>query len=353
MAFPRIVLARSVCAALAVLLVGEHAMAGEKEGFIAAAPQDQRFATVTHQAMASPFEIILYPPTPDMQSEEVNHLAEPAFAAIDLLDARLSNWKPDSELSKVNREAADHPVEVGGELMRTLIFSREAFQRTHGIFDVTVGPLLDLWGFYRKEGHLPKDEEIKAALDKVGFDKVLIDESKKTVQFKTPGMYIDFGGIGKGLALDWAAQALRDQGVKSALLNAGSSSLVAIGTPPGEPGWKVRIRSPYNSNSAEILAEVTIANESLSSSSASEKFFMLEGKKYGHIFDPRTGKPSESGVLSATAIAPTGAMSEVLTKEFFVTGVEGTKTFCREHPEVRALLVVDEAGAPKVIRINL
>lgn len=352
MVLSRIVLARGVCATLAVLLVGGRAMSGAQEGFTTASPRDQRFATVTHQAMGSPFEIILYPPTPDMQSEEVNHIAEPAFAAIDLLDARISNWKPDSQLSKVNREAAGHPVEVGGELMQTLLRSQEAFQQTHGVFDVTVGPLIELWGFYRKEGRLPKDEELRAALAKVGFDKVIIREDEKTVQFKVPGMYIDFGGIGKGLALDWAAQSLRDQGVKSALLNAGSSSLLAIGTPPGEPGWKVRIRSPYNSNSSDHLAEVVISNESLSTSSGSEKFFVLEGKKYGHIFDPRTGKPSE-GVLSATSIAPTGALSDVLSTAFFVMGVEGTRTFCREHPEVRALLVVDEAGAPKVIRINL
>ncbi len=327
-------------------------MAKGEDGFITQAPKDQRFATITHEAMGSPFELILYPPTADMQSEEVAHLAESSFAAIDLLDARISNWKQDSQLSKVNREAGDHPVEIGGELMQALQRSQEAFQQTHGAFDVTVGPLLQLWGFYRKEGRLPKDDEIKVALEKVGFDKLIIREDAKTVQFKTPGMSVDFGGIGKGLALDWAAQSLRDAGVKSALLNAGSSSLLAISSPPGEPGWKVAIRSPYNSNSAERIAEVVISNESLSTSSVSEKFFVLEGKKYGHIFDPRTGKPSE-GVLSATSIAPTGALSDVLSTAFFVLGVEGTRAFCREHPEVRALLVVDEAGTPKVIRINL
>lgn len=306
--------------------------------------------TVRRTAMGAEFQIVLYPPSPDMYVEEVTHITDAAFEAIENLEKQISTWRPDSRTSRINRLAAEEPIETSQELIRLLETSRRISRETGGAFDVTVGPLLELWGFYKKEGHLPKQDEVREALGKVGLEKVEVDENAQTVHFLRPGMRLDFGGIGKGLALDYAAQILKEQGVKSAVLHAGTSTVVAIGRPKDGVGWTVRIRSPYN-DTDEYLDEVQISDESLSSSSGSEKFFELEGKRYCHIFDPRTGWPVE-GVLSATAIAPTGVESDALSTAFFVMGREKTEAYCKAHPKIRAIIVIPENGAAKPIRIN-
>jgi thiamine biosynthesis lipoprotein len=302
-----------------------------------------------HDAMGCEFSIIVYPPDPKMKQEEMTHITDAAFEAVDGLEKRISEWQPDSYTSKINEHAGERPVETTPELMQLLVHSRHYWQDSKGIFDVTVGPLVALWGFYRKEAHLPTDQEVNDARAKVGMDKVELDEVANTVHFKVPGMRLDFGGIGKGLACDRAANVLKEEGVTCALVNSGTSSVVAIGAPPGTPGWTIRIRSPYNKE--EHVEELTIKDESLSTSSGSENFFEIDGKRYCHIFDPRTGKPVE-GRLSGTSIAPTGEESDALSKVFFVLDIESAKAYCASHPKVRAVVLVLDNGAVKPVRIN-
>lgn len=311
---------------------------------------DVLLATFEHMAMGTRFECTLAAPEPGMQVEELRHLADEAFAVIDTIERRISKWREDSETSRINRRAAEEAVAASSPLIDLLLEVKRIHLATDGAFDVTVGPLLDLWGFYTREGHLPSDEEITAALAKVGLDKVTVDENAQTVRFAVPGMRLDFGGIGKGLALERAANVLRSLGVKSALLNSGSSTVEAIGAPPGMSGWTIRIRNPYN-NEAEHIAEVRINNESLSTSSSTENFLELDGKKYGHIFDPKTGWPV-SGLLSATVIGPGGMETDALSTAFFVMGEVKVREYCAAHPEYRAILVLSENGAPRVVRIN-
>lgn len=308
------------------------------------------FVTARHQAMGTEFVFTLWPPSPEMGLDDVRRVAELAFEMIDGLERRISNWIPESHISRINQFAGHRPVETTQEMIALLLTCRHFHRESGGAFDVTVGPLLDLWGFYRNEGVIPDNAAIEEALAKVGMDKVEIDEEKQRVRFATPDMRIDFGGIGKGLALDRAAYILREQGVKSAILHGGTSTVVVIGTPPDGSDWKVRVRSPYNDINKH-LDEVVIRNESLSTSSGSEKFFELEGRRYCHIFDPRTGRPVE-GVLSVTVIAPTGVESDALSTAFFVMGLEQTKAYCRAHPGIRAVFVVSDAGALKPVRVN-
>ena len=321
---------------------------------VALAADDVKPVTVRHFAMGTEYRITLYPPSKDMFEEEITHITDEAFAAIDSLEKKISNWIPDSQLSKVNQHAGEGPWKTSEEIINLLLKSKQYYVDSEGGFDVTVGPLLDLWGFYRNDGrlsqgHLPKDAELQEALAKVGFNKLEIDEAAATVHFKAPGMRVDFGGIGKGLALDRAAEVLRSLDVKSALLDSGTSSVVAIGTPPGQAGWTVRIRSPYNKQ--EYVDEVTLSDESLSSSSDSENYVEIDGKKYGHHFDPRTGKPIE-GVLGVTSFAPKGVDSDALSTTFFVMGLDKVKAYCKAHPANRAIVVVSEGGALKPVRIN-
>jgi thiamine biosynthesis lipoprotein len=176
---------------------------------------------------------------------------------------------------------------------------------------------MKVWGFYKGTGHLPHRAEILGALTNVGYRNILLDASHSTVSFARQGVELDPGGIGKGYAVDRMADILRKDGVSAALVSASGSSIYAMGAPPGEAGWKVRIRDPKNE--AKTVEEVTLKNESMSTSGNYEKFFWAEGRIYSHIMDPRTGYPSQ-GMLSASVITPLTLDSEAWTKPYFING---------------------------------
>jgi thiamine biosynthesis lipoprotein len=304
-----------------------------------------------HAAMGTRFALTLVAPSPAFGTEEMRPAAEEAWLDLDALEGRISNWRTDSEVSRLNQSAAAGPVSVGPDVLSMLQAAKALHAATGGVFDPTVGPLLDLWGFYRKAGRLPADAELREALALVGLDKVRIDAVRGTVAFDREGMRLDFGGIGKGLALDRIAERLRAQGYHNALLDAGTSTVLALGAPPGEAGWTVDIRNPYTEKTAAV-DRVLLRDEALSTSAAYENFLELDGRRYGHILDPRTGLPVDDRVLSATAIAPTAMESDALSTAFFALGLEGVRAYCAERPEVRAIMVVEELGHPKPVRIN-
>ncbi len=306
-----------------------------------------------HIAMAAELEFILYGADATTEPEALLAAGRDAFAAVDALEQRISRWQPSSQTSLINRGAAERPVTVGSDLIEILLRARHFYETTDGVFDVTVGPLLSLWGFYRELSALPDEAVVKQTLQKVGLNHVKLDIKARTVFFERPGMYLDFGGIGKGLALDRAAVVLREQGVQSARLSIGTSTLVALGAPPDAAGWTVDLRSPYNSNDDAHFATVNIRDESLSTSSGAERYVELDGKRYSHILDPRTGMPARSDVISATAIAPTGVESDALSTAFFVMGLEATRAYCKQHPHVRAILLIESGDAPETVYVNI
>ena len=254
----------------------------------------------------------------------------------------------------MNREAGDKPVVVAPDLFSLMVTSKRYWEETGGVFDVTVGPLLKLWGFYGKKGGVPSPDEIRQSLELVGMNRVQLNRADHSVKFERPGMRVDFGGIGKGLAVDRAAAILKDKGIRSGRISGGTSSIIVWGAPPQGGGWTIDIRDPYVSGDVNRppLAKVVIHDEALSTSSNSEKFIEMNGKKYGHIFDPRTGMPAETNIVTATSIAPTGIESDAITKAFFILGVECAKDYCKRHPKCRALLIVDHDGKPEVVKIN-
>jgi len=328
---------------IATMLLALHALCVAAE-----APELPR-VQLEHQAMGTAFEVILYGPTPESDPEALAGYAQEAFAGIDALEQEISTWREGSATSRVNRHAAEGPVPVPRSVLRMLLRSKEVYRDTDGVFDVTVGPLLAVWGKYAHDPREPGPDEIAKALANVGLDKVELDESAGTVRFTKEGMCLDFGGIGKGLALDRAAGILRARGVTSALLHGGTSSIVAVGAPPGHAGWEVHL-GPFDDRYPQIET-VVIRDESLSSSSAYEKPLAGREGKRSHIFDPRTGQPV-ADVLGASAIAPTGMESDALSTAFFVMGREQTEHYCQTHPSVRAIVVVAEGDAPKAIRIS-
>lgn len=295
----------------------------------------------THEAMATRFEFRVYAASTEQDEAELGRVADQAFAAIDDLERRISAWLPDSQTTYLNNHAAERPTRVAPDILDLLSYVQKVHRETDGAFDPTVGPLIKLWGFYKGQGCLPTCAELEAALACVGMQRVSVDRAARTVSFARRGMRLDFGGIGKGLALDRAAEVLKAHGVSAALLEGGTSTVVALGAPPDQPGWTVRIRDPYNKD--KHIDEVVLRDASLSTSGGNEKFFELDGKRYCHIFDPRTGRPIE-GMLSATAIAHTGTQSDALSTAFFVMGCERTRAYCRAHPDVRAILIPEPEG---------
>lgn len=333
---------RWLVTAAVLVLAGGYAHAEDDNGGF---PQ----AYVVHEAMNADFEFWINGNSKSTDVDYLRGLGDEAFHAVEELNNEINYWVPGSEISQVNREAANGPAHCSDDLFALLLSCRKTWEETSGAADITVGPLVELWGFYKKQGHFPKPDELRAALDKVGMDKVAFDEQAHTVRFTKPGMRFDLGSVGKGLAIDRAANVLRQHGIKSALLSAGTSSIVAIGAPPGKAGWTAKIRGPYNREDA--IDEVLLKDGSLSTSAGYERFFDLDGKKYCHIFDPKTGMPAE-GVISVSVLAPTGLQTDSLDTGFFVLGLKGTEKYCKAHPEVRVVVISDNQGRPEPVRFN-
>ncbi|HSW49624.1 MAG TPA: FAD:protein FMN transferase [Bryobacteraceae bacterium] len=264
-------------------------------------------------AMGTTFIVIAYAEDQTVLEQGV----EAAFGEVRRLDRVLSNYRSESEWTRMNREAAQRPVEVSPELFSLLEYCAEVNRQSEGTFDISVGPLMRVWGFLRDTGRLASKAEVAGALEKVGFTKVVLDARNRTVRFLKPGVELDPGGIGKGYAVDRMVDKLKEQGVESALISAGSSSIYGLGTPPQDTGWTVKIRHPRSYK--ETVAELKLNNESMSTSGDYEKFFEADGKMYSHIMDPRTGYPAK-GVLSVSVTAPRTLTSEAWTKPFFVQG---------------------------------
>jgi thiamine biosynthesis lipoprotein len=230
-------------------------------------------------------------------------------------------------------------VAVTQEMFDLLAACVEYSRESEGAFDITVGPLMKVWGFYKGTGRLPHRAEIQGAMERVGYRNIVLDATHRTVRFTKEGAELDPGGIGKGYAVDRMVDVLKKYGIQTALVSASGSSIYGLGTPPDEKGWKVEIRDPKNEKKS--VAEVYLKNESMSTSGNYEKFFRAEGRIYSHIMDPRTGWPAQ-GVLSVSAITPRTIDSEAWTKPLFVNGpVWASKHkpaglrafFCEDTPE--------------------
>jgi thiamine biosynthesis lipoprotein len=266
-------------------------------------------------AMGTTYTIALY----GADRFEMDASMDAAFDEVRRLDDLLSNYKADSEWSRVNREAAKGPVRVSEELYSLLQQCIDYSRQSEGAFDITVGPLMKIWGFYKGSNRIPHRAEIRTALERMGWQNIKLNAAERTVRFLRP-IEIDPGGIGKGYAVDRMVAALRSRGIASGIISAGRSSIYAIGAPPNEPrGWRVNI--PHPRERGKDAATFFLKDESLSTSGTSEKFFVAGSKTYSHIMDPRTGYPAQ-GMLSVSVIAPRTIDSEAWTKPYFVLGRE-------------------------------
>ncbi|MDO8684388.1 MAG: FAD:protein FMN transferase [Armatimonadota bacterium] len=268
---------------------------------------------------------------------------EAAFAEMAKIDSLMSNWKADSEISIVNREGHIRPVKVSPELMETLEASLKYSRLSRGAFDVTVGPLVRLWGFMGGEKRVPALDEIVRALRSVGYEKVLLDSGSLKVQLAGVGVYVDLGGIAKGYALDRATLTLKRLGIQRALLDLGGNIYALETRPDGKP-WEVGVRNPRDES--RILTVLRLKNQAVATSGDYEKYFTINGKRYSHIIDPRTGKPAV-GCVSATVVAPTAVESDALSTAVFVMGPKKGFALLKTIPGVAGIAVSDKMRVSK------
>lgn len=259
---------------------------------------------------------------------------EGAFGEIRRLDELLSTYRRDSELSRVNRGAADGWVPVGDEIFallgRAFGYSRES----DGAFDPTVGALVRVWGFKHLDYRKPGDAEISRAKERVGYGHVALDPARG-VHFARPGVEVDLGAIAKGYAVDRALEHLRRGGATSARVDAGGNQGVFGPSPTGRP-WRFGVKHPRADG--EILGVLPLAAGGISTSGDAERGFWHGGVRYGHILDPLSGWPV-SGMLSVTAVAPSAEQADALSTTLYVLGVEKGMRLLAAHPGCHALFV--------------
>lgn len=259
------------------------------------------------------------------------------FDEIKRLESLLSKYREESETAKLNKFGK---IKASPETFYAVKKAKEIYEITAGVFDVTVGPLVDLWGFTDKDYRVPDDAEIKGALKRVGSDKIILDEAQSVIQFAVSGMRIDLGAIAKGYILDCAVKKLKENGITSCLINAGGQVIALGGKPPDGRPWKVAIRKARKN---EFSGSVDLKDNSVSTSGDYEQYFIKGGSRYAHIINPKTGYPVNSGILSVTVIAPSGLDADALSTSIFLLGRQkGEELAERYFPGVQVMAVEQE-----------
>ncbi len=302
-------------------------------------PDEFSLVRVSRRAMATTFEIAI----PVGAHPNPIAAAEDALSLIDDLEDQMTVFRDHSEVSRLNASAARDFVAVEPGLFE--LFTRCAIwtKETGGAFDIATGALTKAWGFYRRDGAVPPSSELIAAMRATGFRHVLLDETRQAVKFRVAGLELNLGAVGKGYALDRAAALLRSKwAVRSALLHGGGSSVLAIGRPPGDArGWPVRLKHPTRSDLS--LGTIRLRDAGLGTSAATFQFFEYNGRKLGHLLDPRRGWPA-TGTASASVTAPTAAEADAMSTAAFILGAEATEPLTRLRPALGAVVLSNEAG---------
>lgn len=287
--------------------------------------------------MASVYAIEAYGP----DAETLPRTVEEAFDEVDRIDRMMSHYKAESPLSRVNREAARHPVTVDRELFDFIAGAMRYNRDSEGAFDITVGPLMRAWGFFGGDGRMPTAEELGAARRRVGAGHVTLNESATSIGFDVAGVELDLGGIAKGYAVDRVVGLLRVRRISAALISAGGSTIYGLGAPPGRDGWDVMIQDPVDPQ--KVARTIRLKDRALSVAGSAEKSFETGGVRYSHIMDPRTGSPVQ-GVLSVAVLASSGTAGDALDNAFFVLGPAGSRKYLKQLPGTEVFFFLPEQG---------
>jgi FAD:protein FMN transferase len=291
--------------------------------------------------MATRFEMVLH----GGNAVALRAAGEEAIAEIERLEDQLSLYRPHSEIAEVNAHAARKPVRVTPPVFELLEHACKLSAETGGAFDITIAPLVRCWGFMGGTGKWPSNEEVNNARACVGMELLSLDRQEYTVQFAREGVMIDLGAIGKGYAVDRAADLLREAGVVSALLHGGTSSVYAIGHPHDSEHWTVALESlPEPMPQTELsIPPVLIKDEAISVSTIWGRSFSKDGKLFGHVLDPRTGQPVDKTAMAAVVL-PSATETDALSTALLILGDQGRKTITKIRPCAKTILLMHNGG---------
>ncbi len=309
--------------------------------------------TFSQNAMGCEFQVLC---SAAEQSILANAIAD-GFRLLQELEQQLSIYQPTSRISQLNQRASQQEELLDDLLFELFRSAIELSEMTDGAFDITANPLSRVWGFHRRQGELPAEQEIRAARLAVGFRNVVLDATKRSIRFTHPQTKIDLGGIGKGFALDRLCEMLDSAGAENFLIHGGQSSVLArgrrntAGSDAGQP-WIVGISHPVQPRVR--LAELQLVDQAIGTSGSGRQNFVYQGRRYSHIIDPRSGWPPDHS-LSATVIAPDAMTADALATGVFIMGPEATGRLCDNHPEVTAIVIAESktAGKLKIETFNL
>lgn len=271
-------------------------------------------------------------------AKEGQEAIDAAMEEIKRLDRMMSLYKDDSQVTRVNRAAGEHAVQVSPEMIEVVEEARKVSGLSGGAFDITIGPLVVLWQMRLKEGTVPTEKEIKAVLRLVDEREVHIDPKGPSLFLTRKGMIMDLGGVAKGYAADRAALVLAQQGVRNALI-AVAGDIRAMGTREDGKPWRIGVQHPREAG--KLLTTLELSDRSISTSGDYERFTILNRKRYHHILDPRTGRPSE-GTESVTLVGERGAAIDPLTTALFILGQEKGMKIAKEQGY--EAIFVDDSG---------
>jgi FAD:protein FMN transferase len=291
----------------------------------------------TKYIMGTVYEIAVY----DEQPERASQAIDKALAEIVRLDGVLSNFKPESDLCRLNRDAHFHAEKVPTDLYRVIEESVKYSRVSGGKFDITVAPLVDLWKAALRGERVPTETEQEALRTCVGYEKIELIPPDM-VEFHSPCMRIDVGSIGKGYAVDRAVEILRTNGIQNGLVDAGQSTIYGMGAPPGQSAWEVHLRDP----SGRVDPQVMLSENSVSTSEQTPAS-LLGNETAGHIIDPESGRPLKTN-YALSIVAKTGTASDALSTTLLLVGPEKGRVITKEMAEAAAIWVSAEGETETV-----
>ncbi len=300
---------------------------------IAGYGQERKYVTVqrTQKLMGSRFEIKVV-----AINEEIGYIrVDEAISEITRIEKMISSWDSESETSLINKNAGIKPVKVSIELFNLIKRAKQISEITDGAFDISYASMDRIWKFDGSMKYMPNDEEIKKSIAKVGHEKIILDTKNQTVFLRDKGMKISFGAIGKGYAADRAKELLVSKQVVAGIINA-SGDLTTWGTKASGEKWLIGIANPLSKE--KIFSWLPIIESSVATSGNYEKFVVLDGKKYSHIIDPRTGYPSR-GVNSVTIFNKSAELCDALATAVFIMGKDAGLFKINQLPGTEVILV--------------
>jgi thiamine biosynthesis lipoprotein len=281
--------------------------------------------------------------------QHCNRALDEVFKEMKTIDKLMSVFDARSQLSLVNRHSYEREIQVDARIIDVLLQAKHFYDLTSGAFDVTIEPLMELYGFRDDTSlhHFPSDKEIADVLDAVGMKNITFNCKQETVNLLHPRTRLDFGGIAVGYAIDRAVNILKSYGIESALINH-SGDIFALGSPPEEDSWEVVIVDPLHPE--EIITTVRIKNQALSTSGNYENFVDLDGHRIGHLLNPASGKTASS-ILSGTTIAPTAIEADALSTGLFVLGIEQSKAIVQRSKNVKLIAISTDGKGETIMTL--